>query len=74
MPTSEPSVVVTVANNVAVIRLNRPKRMNAFDRPMYELLRDTLRAVDADDRVTLALLTGTGKWYSSGYVRTVGAH
>ncbi len=44
---------------VAVIRLNRPERMNAVIEQMYVELRDAITAVSGDNNVRAVLLTGS---------------
>eukprot|EP00123_Amoebidium_parasiticum_P008740 comp18994_c0_seq1/m.21340 comp18994_c0_seq1/g.21340 ORF comp18994_c0_seq1/g.21340 comp18994_c0_seq1/m.21340 type:complete len:316 (-) comp18994_c0_seq1:681-1628(-) len=51
---------------VATITLNRPKRMNAFNLHMYEELGAALNRAGSDPKVKVALLSGAGKFYSSG--------
>lgn len=60
-------MVYTVADPVAVIRLNRPERYNAFTGPMLDEIRDCARRADSDPAVVGIVLTGTGKAFSSGW-------
>ena len=53
-------------DNVAVIVMNRPERKNAFDREQYEGVASALRAIDADDSLRCAVVTGAGGSFSSG--------
>jgi enoyl-CoA hydratase/carnithine racemase len=54
------------ATSVATITLNRPERLNALTFDVYEELRDTFRALDAEPGVRAVLLTGAGRAFCSG--------
>ena len=45
---------------VALIRLNRPEKLNAWHAPMRTEIVDALRAFDADDAVKAVVMTGAG--------------
>lgn len=52
---------------IAVLRFNRPERLNAFHNP---LMRETLEAVaslDADPAVRAIVVTGAGRAFSAGF-------
>ena len=52
--------------NIALITLNRPEKLNAFTlRMMYELC-SAFDQVDADDQVKAALITGAGRAFCAG--------
>ncbi len=53
-------------DGVATIRLNRPERLNALTFDSYAELRDTFRALAAQDSVRSVLITGTGRAFCSG--------
>jgi enoyl-CoA hydratase/carnithine racemase len=48
-------------NGVALVRLNRPERMNALSRAMVEALGRVGRELDADSDVRVVVLTGAGE-------------
>jgi enoyl-CoA hydratase/carnithine racemase len=54
------------ATSVATITLNRPDRLNALTFEVYEELRDTFRALDAEPGVRAVLLAGAGRAFCSG--------
>ncbi len=59
-------VVLEIEEPVALIRLNRPEKLNAFT---YAMVREIRQAVDraaADDRVVGIIVTGTGRAFSAG--------
>jgi enoyl-CoA hydratase/carnithine racemase len=60
------AVLYEVANRVAIITLNRPERMNAFDPEMLEMCREAVERADADGEVHVVVLTGSGKAFCSG--------
>ena len=51
---------------VAVVTLNRPKRLNAINDVMRRELTETLASVAADASVTAVVLTGAGRGFCSG--------
>jgi enoyl-CoA hydratase len=61
---------ITVNNQeapfVAVIRLNRPKELNALNRELMIEIRDTLKALDEDDNVRAIILTGGERVFAAG--------
>ncbi|WP_081683196.1 enoyl-CoA hydratase-related protein [Saccharopolyspora erythraea] len=55
-----------VADGIATITLNRPERLNAFTAVMRAELVDAFDAVDADDDVRVAVVTGAGRAFCAG--------
>ncbi len=51
---------------VAKLELNRPDRMNAWNKPLGVELRDAVQALAADSDVRAVLITGAGRAFSSG--------
>jgi 2-(1,2-epoxy-1,2-dihydrophenyl)acetyl-CoA isomerase len=60
------SVLYEVREGVAVITLNRPDRLNAFDKKAALALQSRLDEAAAATEVRAVLLTGTGKGFSAG--------
>lgn len=52
--------------HVLELTLNRPDRLNAVSRPLYEALIGALEAADADDDVRCVILTGAGRAFCAG--------
>ena len=48
------------------MRLNRPEKMNALDRPMFEALVETGRALAADRALRAVVLSGEGRGFCAG--------
>lgn len=59
--------VLTIAGGVATIRFNRPRVHNRIEPADLAALLGHFAAVEADPSVRVAVLTGTGKSFSSGY-------
>jgi 2-(1,2-epoxy-1,2-dihydrophenyl)acetyl-CoA isomerase len=59
-------VVVERQEAVAVLRMNRPERMNVYDFEMGEALLASLAPLAADPAVRCIVLTGSGKVFSAG--------
>ncbi|HUF50429.1 MAG TPA: enoyl-CoA hydratase/isomerase family protein [Longimicrobiales bacterium] len=67
MDEAEPAPVLTSRDGAILwIQLNRPDRLNAVSRPLYELLTDTVADADADLSVRVVVLTGTGRAFCAG--------
>ncbi len=60
------NVQVEIADPVAVIRLNRPDKLNAFTYPMLEELRHAIDAAAADPRVVGIVISGNGRGFCAG--------
>jgi enoyl-CoA hydratase len=52
--------------HVAVLTLNRPEKLNAFDSAMLQEFSDHLRACEADDDVRVVIVRGEGRCFSVG--------
>ena len=64
--TDHSTVLVDVDEGVAVIRLNRPERMNAYNRTMATELKTAIIACDQDNTVGAIVITGTGDHFCVG--------
>src|SRR5258706_1769781 len=53
-------------DDVAIITLNRPDLLNAWHRPMREMLMRAITACEADEKVRAIVLTGAGDAFSAG--------
>ena len=61
-----PDVLFEIRDQIARLTLNRPDKLNAFNRGMALELQDHLLACDEDDSVRAVLLTGSGRAFCSG--------
>jgi 2-(1,2-epoxy-1,2-dihydrophenyl)acetyl-CoA isomerase len=59
-------ILFEIREHVAHLSLNRPEKLNAFNRSMALELQDQLLACDENDSVRAVLLTGTGRAFCSG--------
>ena len=64
--TSDPLVVERPEPSIAVVRFNRPDRLNAMDHPTMEKLHRLIGALATDPNLRVAILTGTGRAFSAG--------
>jgi 2-(1,2-epoxy-1,2-dihydrophenyl)acetyl-CoA isomerase len=62
----EPAAILEIRGAVALITLNRPEALNAFDQQMADDLREALLQVATDAEVRVVVLTGAGKAFSAG--------
>ncbi|HET7628876.1 MAG TPA: enoyl-CoA hydratase-related protein [Bacillales bacterium] len=56
----------TVEDGVAWITMNRPDKLNAFNKQMHAELKETLKQVKKDNEVRAVVLTGEGRAFCSG--------
>lgn len=60
------TIIYEVEDNVLTITLNRPERLNAFNREMQAEMIDALDRADADDDVRAIIVTGAGRGFCAG--------
>jgi enoyl-CoA hydratase/carnithine racemase len=63
---ADPSVTLAVHDGVALITLDRPQAMNAFDRDQRERFRAAIVEADADATVRSIVVTGRGRAFCAG--------
>lgn len=64
--TSGSTILYEQIENVAVVTLNRPDKLNSFNEIMHQALRLTLNMIDADPSIRCLILTGTGRGFCAG--------
>lgn len=65
------NILTETAGKVAVIRLNRPKALNALNDALMIELGDALLAFDADENIGCIIVTGSEKAFAAGADITV---
>ena len=63
---TEPATLLTVANGVATITLNRPANRNALSQEMVASILGSLRLAVADQAARVIVFTGTGTVFCAG--------
>lgn len=63
---SEREATYSVDNGVAIISLNRPEKLNAWNGAMDEAVYEYMQAASADEAVRVILLTGAGRGFCAG--------
>src|SRR5436190_17472766 len=66
MSTEQPAVLTERRGNVLLITLNRPDARNAVNLPLAEGVAAALDELDADDGLSVGVLTGAGKAFCAG--------
>lgn len=62
-----PLVIIERHDSVAIIRLNRPEKLNALSREMILALSDAFKSLDNETQLRVIILTGAGeKAFSAG--------
>lgn len=59
-------ILIELKGDIAWLTLNRPEKLNAFNRSMALELQDQLLACDENDSVRAVVLTGAGRAFCSG--------
>jgi len=60
------SVLFEVSNGIAFVTLNRPEKLNSFNREMALLLQEKLDECNASKEIRCVYITGNGKAFSAG--------
>lgn len=60
------SILFEIKDGVGVITLNRPDKLNSFNREMALLMQEKLKLCSADPSVRAVLITGAGKGFCAG--------
>ncbi len=63
---SSDTLLFDLADNVAIITLNRPQVRNAMNRELRGALAEALQRVHADPDIRVAVITGAGRTFSAG--------
>ncbi len=64
---TEREVIYEVREGIAYITLNRPEKLNAINPEMRQLLWDAFQDVRNNDEVRCAIVTGSGRAFSTGH-------
>lgn len=60
------NIVVEVQDHVGLIRLDRPKALNALNKALLDELADAVTKFDGDDQIGAIVLTGNEKAFAAG--------
>ncbi len=63
---ADENVLYTCVDNIAVIMINRPQKLNAFDDDMVRSLMAAMHRFDMDDEAHTAIVCGNGRAFCSG--------
>lgn len=63
---SEPTILFAASNGVARITLNRPDKLNSFNRTMHAELRAVITQVANDPDIRAVVLAGAGRGFCAG--------
>lgn len=60
------TLAITLVDNIAEVRLNRPDKSNAMNEAMWQEIRQAFEWVDATPEARVAILSGEGKNFCAG--------
>ncbi|MEK7873355.1 MAG: enoyl-CoA hydratase-related protein, partial [Chloroflexota bacterium] len=60
------SLAVTIQDGIALVKFNRPDKLNALTLDTYRDIPEVARDLDKDPRVRAVVLTGEGRGFCSG--------
>ena len=60
------TILFEESDSLAVIHLNRPKKLNAFNQAMLHDLLNALDHVDSQDSIKALIITGSGEAFCAG--------
>ncbi len=63
---TEPIILIDIADRMAVVTLNRPHRRNALNSALYARIAEVMSELDANAAVDVIVLTGTDPAFSAG--------
>jgi enoyl-CoA hydratase len=63
---SQDVVAVTIADDVAHLKLNRPDKLNSMNRAFWSVLPAIVRDIDQNARARVIVISSTGKHFSGG--------
>lgn len=66
MTDKENPILFTQKDGYAIITLNRPKQLNAFNNEMHYALQEALTEVENNDAIRAVLFTGAGRGFCAG--------
>ena len=64
--TTAPTLETQTEDDILIVTINRPGARNAVDRPTADALYETFKAFDADDSLSVAILTGAEGNFCAG--------
>jgi enoyl-CoA hydratase/carnithine racemase len=60
------TIIFTVDGPIALLKLNRPEKLNAFGGPIRDEILEALSKIHSDDNIRVLVVTGEGRGFSAG--------
>ena len=60
------NIIYAVDDGILTLTMNRPEKLNAFNREMQDEMIDALDKADADDQIKAVIVTGAGRAFCAG--------
>ncbi|OLY85554.1 Enoyl-CoA hydratase, mitochondrial [Smittium mucronatum] len=59
-------IITEINDKVGIIRLNRPKALNALNNDLFTELNESLKSLDSNDQIGAVVLTGSDRAFAAG--------
>lgn len=63
---TEPRISLTKDGDIAIVTLNRERKMNALDMPMFDAIVNTVNQLQVDRTLRCVIIRGSGSAFCSG--------
>ena len=60
------TILYSVSGGVATLTLNRPDKLNSFNRTMHEEIQQVFKAIASDSSVRALVIKGAGRGFCAG--------
>ena len=60
------TIILEEQNSAGVLKLNRPKKLNAFNMQMLDDMLDAIDQVNKNDNIKSLIITGSGRAFCAG--------
>ena len=60
------NIILELRDNIAILFLNRPNKLNAFTIPMMEEIISALDKIESEDEIKAVVLSGKGRVFCAG--------
>ena len=66
------TILLDEVDSVAILKLNRPEKLNAFNMQMFDDMLDAIDLVNNNDNIKSLVITGSGRAFCAGADLSIG--